>query len=137
MIALGNESIRALAKSRGHATHTAADAHVGPSQADMQSGERWTPPIVKCVATRGEGVDAVAAALERHRAWVDGTEAGRTRRRARLAEEMRDALREALIDAAVDDLRAAIEMAVRDVEARVVDPYTATERLVDEFRSKR
>src|SRR6516225_3579384 len=28
MIALGNESIRALSRSRTHATHTAADAHV-------------------------------------------------------------------------------------------------------------
>jgi LAO/AO transport system kinase len=138
MIALGNESFRALSKSRGHATHTAADAHVAqPSHGDAGSSERWTPPIVKCVATRAEGVDAVAAALERHRAWAEGTEAGRARRRARLAEEMRDALREALIDAAVGDLRAAIEAAVREVEARTVDPYTATERLVEEFRSKR
>jgi LAO/AO transport system kinase len=137
MIALGNESIRALSKARGHATHTAADAHVAQSPAGEQSIERWTPPIVKCVATRAEGVDAVAAALERHRAWADGTEAGRARRRARLAEEMRDALREALIDAAVDDLRPAIEAAVRDVEARTVDPYTATERLVEAFRSRR
>jgi LAO/AO transport system kinase len=136
MIALGNESIRALSKSRGHATHGAADAHVAPSQIDAASGERWTPPIVKCVATRAEGVDAVAAALERHRAWVESTEAGRARRRARLAEEMRDALREALIEAAVDDLRDAIEAAVREVEARSVDPYTATERLVEEFRKR-
>jgi LAO/AO transport system kinase len=141
MIALGNESIRALSKSRGHATHTAADAHVTqprpPSQAEAASSEQWTPPIVKCVATRAEGVDAVAAALERHRAWGESTEAGRARRRARLAEEMRDALREALIEAAVDDLSAAIDAAVREVEARSVDPYTATERLVEEFRSRR
>jgi LAO/AO transport system kinase len=137
MIALGNESFRALSKARGHATHTAADGHVAPSQGDATSSEQWTPPIVKCVATRGEAVDAVAAALERHRAWAEGTEAGRARRRARLAEEMRDALREALIDAAVDDLRAAIEAAVSEVEARSIDPYTATERLVQAFRSKR
>jgi hypothetical protein len=50
---------------------------------------------------------------------------------------MRDALREALIDAAVDDLHGAIEDAVRDVEARTLDPYTATERLIKAFRSTR
>jgi LAO/AO transport system kinase len=137
MIALGNESIRALSRTRGHATHTAADAHVRVT-ADAQSAAPgpWTPPIVKCISTRGEGVGALTEALDRHRAWVDGTEAGRARRRARLAEELRDALREALIDAAVHDLGARIDAALRDVEARTIDPYTATERLVDSFRAR-
>jgi LAO/AO transport system kinase len=98
--------------------------------------ERWTPPVVKCVATRGEGIEAVTEALDRHRAWVDGTEAGRARRKARLAEEVRDALREAMIEAAAHDLAAQIDAAVRDVDARAVDPYTATERLVEAFRAR-
>jgi LAO/AO transport system kinase len=137
MIALGNESIRALSKSRGHATHTAADGHVATSGSAAEPGDgRWTPPIVKCVATRGEGIDALAAALARQRDWALGTEAGRSRRRARLADEVREALREALIDAAAHDLGASIEAAVRDVDARAVDPYTATERLVAAFRSR-
>jgi len=138
MIALGNETIRALSRQRGHATHTAADAHVRPGEAGAGAGaaaaERWTPPILKCVATRGEGIEPLVDALERHRAWVEGTEPGRARRRARLAEEVREALREALIEAAVHDLGDRIDAALRDVESRALDPYTATERLVDEFR---
>jgi LAO/AO transport system kinase len=136
MIALGNESIRALSKQRGHRTHSAVDGYVGP-QASPANGDGWTPPIVKCVSTRGEGVADVVAALDGHRAWLEGTEAGRARRRGRLAEEMRDTLREALIDAAADELRERIDAAILDVDARVVDPYTATERLVDEFRARR
>ncbi|MGW2540380.1 methylmalonyl Co-A mutase-associated GTPase MeaB, partial [Kitasatospora sp. NPDC001574] len=31
----------------------------------------WRPPIVKTVAARGEGVDEVVEALEKHRAWLD------------------------------------------------------------------
>jgi LAO/AO transport system kinase len=141
MIALGNETIRALSKQRGHARHTAADAHVRPGAAGEAAGvvpaERWTPPIVKCVATRGEGMGELLAALDRHRAWVEGTEAGRARRRARLTEEVREALREALIEAAVHDVGEQMDAAVREVEARAVDPYTATERLVEVFRSGR
>jgi hypothetical protein len=49
---------------------------------------------------------------------------------------MRDALREALIDAAVGELATHIDAAVRDVDARLLDPYTATERLVAAFRSR-
>lgn len=135
MIALGNESIRALSRSRGHKTHTAADAHVGSGGAGEQEG-RWTPPIVKCVATRNEGIVDLVNALDAHRAWVEGTVAGRARREARLAEELREGLREALIEAAVHDLGARVDEALREVESRKLDPYTATERLVEAFRGQ-
>jgi LAO/AO transport system kinase len=135
MIALGNESIRALSRSHGHATHTAADGHVGAT-ASGEGEARWTPPIVKCVATRGEGIAAVAAALAKQRDWALGTEAGLSRKKARLADEVREGLREALIEAAAHDLGPSIEAAVREVDARSVDPYTATERLVAAFRAR-
>jgi LAO/AO transport system kinase len=134
MIALGNESIRALSKSRGHKTHTAADAHVGAAGGAGEQEGRWTPPIVKCVATRGEGFVDLVKALDDHRAWVEGTASGRARREARLAEELREGLREALIDAAVHDLGPRVDEALREVESRTLDPYTATERLVEAFR---
>jgi LAO/AO transport system kinase len=91
---------------------------------------------VKCVATTGDGVDGLVVALDRHRVWLEGTEAGRARRRARLAEEVRDALREALIDAATHDLGSSLDEAARAVEERAMDPYTAIERLVEAFRKR-
>jgi LAO/AO transport system kinase len=136
MIALGNESIRALSGRRGHATHSAAEGHVKQGAGGGEGG-KWTPPIVKCVASRGDGVDAVVSALEQHRAWVQTTEAGQARRHERLREELREALREALIDAAIGDLGAGVETAVRDVESRRMDPYTAVEELVKAFRGDR
>jgi LAO/AO transport system kinase len=78
----------------------------------------------------------LTAALDRHRAWGRDTDEGRAQRRTRLGEEVRDALREALIDAAVRDLGEEIEEAVRDVDAHSVDPYTATERLLEAFRTR-
>ncbi|MGO4419655.1 methylmalonyl Co-A mutase-associated GTPase MeaB, partial [Streptomyces sp. MCAF7] len=44
----------------------------------------WRPPIVKTVAARGEGVDEVVEALEKHRAWMEerGVLAERRLRRA-------------------------------------------------------
>jgi LAO/AO transport system kinase len=94
----------------------------------------WLPPIVKSVATLGQGVDEVVSALDRHRAWVQETPAGVERSRRRLGDEMRDALGEALIEAALGALAPSIDRAVKDVEDRVIDPYTATERLVASFR---
>ncbi len=129
MVSLGNESILALSKVRGHATHGSADGFV-KGGAPVGASERWTPPILKCVASRGDGMADLVAALDRHRAWVESTEPGQARRRARLAEQLRESLRESLIDAAVHDLGPRIDEAVHAIETRRVDPYTATEDLV-------
>jgi LAO/AO transport system kinase len=142
MLALGHDVLRASSKTRGHATHTAADGHLkGTAEgktADGKTamGESWTPPIVKCVATRGEGMAELLAALDAHRAWIEGTAAGRARRARRMGEEVREALREALIEAAVHDLGGPLDEAVRQVDAREVDPYTAIEGLVAAFRAR-
>lgn len=130
MIALGGEAMIALGKTKGHG---------GAKQATVPTGvqkevELWTPPIVKCVATRNERIDEVVAALDRHKVWIDSTETGRARRHQRLSEELREALRETLIDAATSALGADIESAVAAVEARTTDPYTATEQLLARFQ---
>jgi LAO/AO transport system kinase len=131
MIALGSETMVASGKQRGHVVHSDTDAL--PSRGAHSA--TWTPPIVKCVAVRGEGITELSEALDRHHAWVTTTGDGQARRHLRLAEELRETLREALIDAATDDLGSAIDEAVLAVESKSVDPYTATERLVERFRS--
>jgi LAO/AO transport system kinase len=91
---------------------------------------------VKCVSTRGEGVADLVLALDRHKEWLDGTEAGRARRHLRLAEELRESLRETLIEAATSALGSEIERAVSDVEAKTIDPYSATEQLLAAFKAR-
>jgi LAO/AO transport system kinase len=133
MIALGKESMVAAGKTRGHTVHSAVTP--GAPSADDAVAEQWTPPIRRCVATRGEGIAELVDSLLAHRRWVTESETGRARRRARVAEEMREALREALIDAAALALSKEIDEAVRAVDAREVDPYTATEGLINAFRT--
>lgn len=133
MIALGGEAMIAAGKRRGHVVHGGAKVDAIPD-APASTEELWTPSIFKCVATRNEGVRELVAGLERHHAWIESTEAGRERRRARLFEEVRESLREALIDAAAASLSAEIEEAARAVDARTLDPYTASERLVARFK---
>ncbi len=133
MIALGSEAMVAAGKRKGHVVHGGVKVDALPDA--VAPSERWIPPITKCVATRGEGIADVVAALEKHRTWVASTESGRARRHARLAEELRESLRETLIDAATRALSDQIENAVKDVEERAIDPYTATERLLEAFRT--
>ena len=132
MIALGTEALVATGKQRGHVVHGGVKVDALPSAPDP--GALWTPPIHKCVATRGEGIAELVASLERHHGWLTSTDAGRARRRARVVEEVREGLREALIDAAVGALADDLARTAAAVESRAVDPYTATEELLLRFK---
>jgi LAO/AO transport system kinase len=130
MIALGGEVTRAGAHSRGHAA-----GHLDVAKQEVRHAEStWLPAITRTVATRDEGTVELVTHLERHRTWLMESEPGAERRAVRLAEAMRTQLREALIDAAVGALGAELDAAVAAVARRELDPYTAAERMVSEFR---
>ncbi|HVY47360.1 MAG TPA: methylmalonyl Co-A mutase-associated GTPase MeaB, partial [Minicystis sp.] len=126
MIALGGEVTRAGAHSRGHA----AGALDVAKQVVRHDAGKWVPKIARTVATRNEGVAALLADLEAHRAWLFETEPGAARREARLGESLRNELRDALLDAASAALAGEIDAAVHAVAAKSIDPYTAAERRV-------
>jgi LAO/AO transport system kinase len=134
MIALGTEAMVAAGKNRAHVVHGGVKVDALPA-APAAAPELWTPPILKCVSTRGEGVAELHAALVLHHGWIASTYAGRERRRMRLVEEMREALREALIEAATTALAQDLDEVASAVESRALDPYTASERLVERFKA--
>lgn len=96
----------------------------------------WEPSIVRCVALRGEGVESLLARLEKHKSWLEGTDAGRGRKLRRLREAMRNQLRQALLEHAERELADAIEAAVLAVSRREADPYSAAEQLVAAFNRR-
>ncbi|MGI9648744.1 MAG: methylmalonyl Co-A mutase-associated GTPase MeaB [Acidimicrobiia bacterium] len=90
----------------------------------------WEPPVLTTVATDGEGVDEVWAAIGRHQSHLEG-EAGQARVRRQADKEVRSAIVEALGRQArvrVDDT--ALAELVEEVAARRLDPWTAAERLL-------
>ena len=92
----------------------------------------WTPPIVETVATAGRGIDALWAALERHRAHLEATGELDARRRRRIETEVLE-----LVDR---ELRIGLRRLVEDggevgrllAEARDgrIDPHTAAAAIV-------
>ncbi|MED7954366.1 methylmalonyl Co-A mutase-associated GTPase MeaB [Streptomyces sp. BE303] len=91
----------------------------------------WRPPIVKTVAARGEGVDEVVEALEKHRAWLDEHGELAVRRRRRAADEI-EAIALAALRARIGDLRGDRHLTTlaERVVAGELDPYGAADRLV-------
>jgi len=132
MIALGSDVMSvAASRTRGHSA-----ANVSVPKNVVAQGGGWTPPIVKTVATRNEGVEELVRRLREHKSWLDGSEGGRARRRERLHQQMIAFLRDALAEEALDTLGDAITDAAREVEARRLDPYAACDALIERFRTR-
>ncbi|GGX34166.1 MULTISPECIES: methylmalonyl Co-A mutase-associated GTPase MeaB [Streptomyces] len=91
----------------------------------------WRPPIVKTVAARGEGVDEVVEALEKHRAWMEERGVLGERRAKRAAHEVETiavtALRERIGDLRGDRRLGAL---AERIVAGELDPYAAADELV-------
>ncbi|MEV6778114.1 methylmalonyl Co-A mutase-associated GTPase MeaB [Streptomyces syringium] len=91
----------------------------------------WRPPIVKTVAARGEGLDEVVEALEKHRAWMGERGVLSERRVARAAREVETiavtALRERIGDLHGDRR---LDALAERIVAGDLDPYAAADELV-------
>ena len=63
-------------------------ARAAREDATDKSGDRWTPPVLRAVAVKGEGVTELAESLDRHFAYLEKSGELRSRRRERLAERV-------------------------------------------------
>jgi len=94
--------------------------------------EAWIPPIVSTVATDGRGADDLAAALDRHRAYLQRSGGLAQRERERLAHELEVRLRDALLTGLTQRLGpGAFEANLARVLAREIDPAGAARELAE------
>jgi LAO/AO transport system kinase len=81
--------LKALAASERDAARKALNpARAAREAATDGASEQWTPPVLRAVASQGEGVAEVAGALDRHFAYLASSGTLRSRRRARLRERV-------------------------------------------------
>ncbi len=59
--------------------------------------EEWVPPVIKTVATENKGIDELAAAIAKHREFLQKTGEWEARDRLRLSTEVEDLLGETLL----------------------------------------
>jgi LAO/AO transport system kinase len=113
-----------------------ADATVRDIRHMISLGDRtepglWRPPVVKTVAARGEGIDEVMEALDKHVAWMEHTGTLRERRVRRAGDEIESIALQQL-RARMGDLRhgnGVDELAAEVVDGRT-DPYAAADQVV-------
>jgi len=96
----------------------------------------WVPPVVRAVATAGEGAAGVVDAVRRHQTWLEASGELERRRADRVATELRQILVARLLErvhrleagGALDDARAA-------VLARHADPWAVTDDLLTQLEA--
>jgi LAO/AO transport system kinase len=92
--------------------------------------DAWRPPILKTVATTGQGVAEVLTAIDSFRARPETAQG--VRRRTRSEHRLRDLVSHRLMTVLEHDLLAPGELAalVERVAERTLDPYTAADSLL-------
>jgi LAO/AO transport system kinase len=99
-------------------------------------GKSWRQPIVRTVASKGEGVGEVVAALAEHRAWLD-RDGELTRRRVARAVSEVEAIALNRLRAELGHLRGGEELTAlaQQVVDRELDPYSAADKLVGDLKN--
>ncbi|HEX6497709.1 MAG TPA: methylmalonyl Co-A mutase-associated GTPase MeaB [Micromonosporaceae bacterium] len=112
-----------------------ADATYRDIQGMIGLGERapgqWRPQVVRAVAARGEGIDDVVAAIDKHRGWLESHGELRRRREARACAEI-EAIALGRLRAKMGSLRdgSALPVLAAKVAAGELDPYAAAADLL-------
>jgi LAO/AO transport system kinase len=97
--------------------------------------EGWRPPVVKTVATTGDGVDELLETIIRHREHLNSSGASEQRKR-RVEDEVVSAIREKAADYVIESLRGSNQLAetIERVMNLEKDPYTAVDELLSTLR---
>ncbi|WP_322778691.1 methylmalonyl Co-A mutase-associated GTPase MeaB [Frankia sp. Cas4] len=103
-------------------------ALTGPATASQGA---WRPPVLKAVASRGEGIAEVVDAIVDHRAWLVEHGVLDARRRRRAADEI-EQIALTQLRLRMGDLRegSLLDGLAAEVVAGRTDPYTAADRVV-------
>jgi LAO/AO transport system kinase len=117
-----------------------ADKAVIDIQAMLETngkGQAWKPPIVKTIATKGDGVSDLLEKIWEHKKYLEsGVSASRYK--AHVETELLDVLKQKIAQQLLDDLRqkGALDAMLKKIFAREVDPYSAADKIIAERLGK-
>lgn len=105
--------------------------HQGTTTVQPEKTERWQPPIIKTVATKGTGMNELAEAIWRHREYLVNANILEQRNRERLFTEFDHLLKQQLLlNWHKKHSKREIESALQRVYSRQVSPRQAVDELL-------
>lgn len=121
-----------------------SDREGGPAAArelnqmiDYGPERKWRPPVIQTIATTGDGIDQLWAAVKAHRAHLAAEGELSRRRRARLADEISRIVAEKVRAGVLQESAGALEELLVRVDRRELDPSAAAEVLLGRLSESR
>ena len=97
----------------------------------LESNTTWRPPVIATSSLKREGFDELVSALEKHKTFLAGSEAGRARSRKiaqfRMLKTAEDLLRIRFTERSAGRVAAIADR----LASREIDPYAAGEKLIE------
>lgn len=118
-----------------HGVDLGSIANPGRVAREAAKGEQevqWTPPVLRTVAAKGEGIAEVVDALDRHFRYLGASGELMRRRRARWREQILEVAEQRLRRRVWDDpeIQAFVEGALGDVEGGTKTPFGVADELL-------
>jgi LAO/AO transport system kinase len=107
-------------------------ARVAREAAASANPVEWTPPVLSAIATKGEGIADIVAAIDRHFAYLERSGTLRSRRRERMRERVMDVVERKVSDRLWKDprTRAWLEEQLPSVEEGTATPFAVADQLL-------
>jgi LAO/AO transport system kinase len=99
--------------------------------------DRWTPPIVKTVASEGAGIEELAAAVVSYEEYLKKENLAAKRNIENWQQRLLEMLRESLFEKALEQLQGDLPRYAAEIAEHKRDPYTLVEEIVGRSASKR
>lgn len=121
---------------RGMKAHHGVSLQPHPKPAAPPDASAWDPPALLTIAPKGDGVEALVEALERHHEWMTASGELVERRRRRLAARTREVVDRAMRQWVWQETRAEemIKERLDDVAAGRLSPYELASEIVSGFK---
>jgi LAO/AO transport system kinase len=92
--------------------------------------DRWMPPIVKTVASKGEGIGELAAAIAAYDKYLRKEDLAIKRNTQHWEQRLVEMLREVLLERALTQIDGELPRYAREIAEHRRDPYTLVEEIV-------
>jgi LAO/AO transport system kinase len=92
--------------------------------------DEWVPPIVKTVASEGQGIPELAAAIASYQDFLGKSDIGRLKRIQNWRERLIEMLRDTLLERVLREQEQSIDTYAAEIAEHKRDPYTLVESLL-------
>lgn len=110
-------------------------------QANLQMNNRqspWKPPVLKCVALTGQGVDELVQKIEEHRCFFESDAECRTKSmRTKAEDELIEAVKHKIASSLIQTLKKQGEFddLIHSIMEKKIDPASAAQKLLERLKA--